>query len=131
MSPLALRILDLFIDHAKGRNNHKEDWYERYQGYIAGWSLKKLLAPDANINGVDVKIAPKNEYQRALRELIDLGIVQEKPDLPERFELVVHEPKKEQEKPIDPIVAEYWTYPPKVQGELRKKVDQEELFSDL
>jgi len=87
MSPLAWRILALFIAHVervyKGEFGH---------GYIASWTLGKMLGGDAStINGADVKIHPQNEYQQALRELVDLGIVREKPDLPERFELVVKE----------------------------------------
>jgi len=126
MSPLALRVLDIFIDHAKGRNKDKEDWYEQPLGYIASWTLGEMLDGDATtIQAATVHHNPGNEYEIALRELIDLGIVQEMPKLGERFELVVKTPKKEQAKPIEttePTVAEYWKQPPSIQGKLREKV---------
>jgi len=129
MSPLALRILDIFINHAKVRNKNDEHWYENSLGYIASWTLGEMLDGDATtIQAATVHHNPGNEYELALRELIDLGLVREMPKLGERFELIVKTPKKAQEKPT---VTKYWSYPPNVQGELRKKIDLEEQLSDL
>jgi hypothetical protein len=123
MSPLALRILDLFIDHAKGRNKNDERWYENSLGYIASWTLSEKLGGTASmLDAVRVKIHPENEYEAALRELIDLGLIEEMKDLGCRFKLVVKEPMEEQLKPVEPTVAEYWKQPPSVQGKLREKV---------
>lgn len=137
MSPLAWRILMLFIDHAKQRSK-KECWYEDYPGYIASWTLGEMLDGDATtIQSATVHHNPGNEYEIALRELIDLGLVREMPNLGERFELVVREPAKDvemrfrqSEKSAEPTVAEYWTYPPSVQGKIREKVDLDELLSE-
>lgn len=171
MSPLAWRILMIFIDHAKRRSKN-ESWYEGYPGHITGWDMNLILDgldpqvaqrdahltnmaldplsaicpllswnhvqetgsrqaiwakqpvepigprqlsrcatrgldidDNAQINGVDVKY-PHNDSQRAMKELIDSGLIREIPDLHERFELVM----KEQAKPADkPTLANYWT----------------------
>lgn len=90
MSPLAWRILSLFIDHVQRAYGG-----EYGRGYIAAWNLGEQLGGSAStINGVDVKIAPQNAEQRALRELIVLGIVEEMKELPERFRLVVKSAKE-------------------------------------
>lgn len=137
MSPLAWRILMIFIDHAKQRNKN-EAWYEGYLGHITGWDMNLILDgldidDNAQINGVSVKY-PHNDCQRAMKELIDAGLIREMPNLGERFELVVKETKQEQPKPVqpaEPTIAEYWTYPPQVQGKIREKVDLDEQLSDL
>jgi hypothetical protein len=87
MSVLAWKILALFV------NDIAAVYLGEYgRGYITAWTLGEKLGGDATtINGVDVKIRPLNEYQRALRELIDLGLVEEMSELPERFRLVVKE----------------------------------------
>jgi hypothetical protein len=78
-------VLILIIEYT--RKQHRGEY-----GYIAAWTLGEKLGGDATtINGVDVKIRPQNEHQRALRELIDLGLVEEMAELPERFRLVVKE----------------------------------------
>lgn len=144
MSPLAWRILMIFIDHAKQRNKN-EEWYNDYPGYIASWDLDKMLGGDANtINPVNTKINPRNEQETALKELLDLGLVEEMEELHCRYRLIVKEPAKDvtmryrlsdnqtqNEKPVEPTVASYWTYPPSVQGKIREKVDLDELLSDL
>lgn len=119
MSPLAWKILSIIMNAVKRDKDEPEQW----TGYIAGWSLNQLLGYEANINGVDVKY-PHNDCQRAMKELIDAGLIREKPDLPERFELVVKESKQEQPEPAkEPTIAEYWSQLPRVQGKLRKEVE--------
>ena len=81
MSPLAWKILALFISHSKG---------EFGRGYIAGWTLAAMLGVEVGtIQGATVKMLPQNEYEQALHDLIELGIVEEMSDLGERFHLVV------------------------------------------
>jgi len=85
MSPLAYRILAVFI-------NHVQRCYqgEFGRGHLAAWTLSEMMGWETTaINGVDVKIHPLNKEQKALRELIDHGIVEEIPELPERFRLIV------------------------------------------
>lgn len=112
------------IDHAKQRNK-KEEWYNDYPGYIASWTLGEMLDGDpTTIQSATVHHHPGNEYEIALRELIDLGLVREMPNLGERFELVVKESKQEQSEPEpakEPTIVDYWSQPPGVQGLLRKK----------
>lgn len=127
MTPLAWHILMIFLDHAKQRNK-REDWYNDYPGYIAGWTMNHHLEEqgiddDAKIDGVSVRY-PHNDSQRAMKELIDLGLIREMPNLGERFELVVKEPVIDS-TPQEPTIAEYWTQPPRVQGHLRKSVEME------
>lgn len=87
MSPLAWRLLALFLEHVQ--HIHSGDC--RY-GYIAAWNLGTSLGGDATtIQAVRVKIHPSNEYEAALKELIDRGLVEEMPELGERFRLVVKE----------------------------------------
>lgn len=126
MSPLAWKILMIFIDHAKQRNKN-EAWYENYPGYIAAWDLGKMLGGDGlTINPVDTKIYPRNEQEAALKELIDHGLVEEMEELHCRYRLVVKASKQEQPEPIKPTdstIANYWSQPPRVQGQLRKEVE--------
>lgn len=81
MSPLAWKILALFINHSKG---------EFGRGYIAGWSLATMLGVEVGtIQGATVQHGPQNEYEIALHDLVELGLVEEMQELPERFHLVV------------------------------------------
>jgi hypothetical protein len=87
MSILAWRILALFIDHVQ--RLYKGEYG---RGYIPAWTLGELLGQDAStIQAVPTRISPRNEYEQALRELLDLGLVEELPMLHERFQLVVRE----------------------------------------
>ena len=87
MSPLAYQILALFIDHVQ-RVHHGE--YGR--GYIASWTLGEMLGLSASsIDAVRVKIHPSNTHEKALKELVDHGIVEEVKDLGCRYRLVVKE----------------------------------------
>lgn len=87
MSELAWQILAIFVQQTI--HAYQGDFT---RGYIAAWTLGEHLGDATLINGVDVKIRPQNKYQRALRELIDKSLVEEMPELPERFRLVVKEP---------------------------------------
>ena len=82
MSILAWRILALLVAHAQ-----EGDWSGRY---MAGWTLGERLGQSAStIQAASVKHGIGNEYERALRELVVLGLVEEVPDLDERWQLVV------------------------------------------
>jgi hypothetical protein len=90
MSPLAWRILALFIDHVQ--RIYKGEYG---RGYIPAWTLGELVGGDAaTIQAVTTRLGPRNEYEQALKELLDLGIVEELPMLHERFQLVVREQEK-------------------------------------
>lgn len=83
MSELAWHILFILMNNCK-----REGEYGR--GYLASWTLGERLGGDANtINPIDVKIHPRNEYESALKELLDLGMVEEMEDLHCRYRLVV------------------------------------------
>lgn len=126
MTLLAWRILMRFIDHAKQRNKN-ECWYYDYPGYIASWTLGEMLGGSAStIDPVRVKIHPENNLEMAVKELIDAGLIEEMEDLHCRYRLIVKAPQ-----PAEPTIAEYWTYPPQVQGKIREKVDLDEQLSDL
>lgn len=85
MSNLAWHILFILM------NNCKRD-REYGSGYMASWTLGERLGGDATtINSVHVKIHPYNEHEAALKELIDLGLVEEMEDLHCRYRLVVKE----------------------------------------
>ena len=64
-------------------------------GYIPGWTLGEILGGDAaSIQAAHVlhgSARTQNEYERALRELVDRGLVEEMPNLGERWRLVVRE----------------------------------------
>jgi hypothetical protein len=78
MSKLAWDILEILL-----RQRH-------ISSYIAAWTLGEKLGGDAStIQAIRTKIHPENDYERALKELLDLGIVKELEDLHERFMLVV------------------------------------------
>jgi hypothetical protein len=82
MSVLAWRILSVLVEHAAERDFES--------GYMAGWTLGKRLGGDAStIQAAHVKFNTGNEYEKALHELVQLGIVEEMPDLGERWKLVV------------------------------------------
>ena len=86
MSELAWRILAILIAHSQER-----EWH----GYMAGWTLGERLGQRAStIQGAHVKFGVGNEYEQALRELVALGIVEEMPNLGERWRLVVNLAKK-------------------------------------
>ena len=83
MTELAWRILALFVERT--HNLHNDEWG---RSYLAAWTLGTLLGGDAGtIQGVTTRIHPRNVYEKALRELIDKGLVEEIPDLGERFRL--------------------------------------------
>lgn len=80
MSEAAWKILALFFaDHKRNRPSY----------YLASWHLKEALGVE--IDAAHVKIAPRNEYEQALHDLIELGIMEEMPNLGERFHLIVKE----------------------------------------
>jgi len=107
MTPLAWRILAIFVDHIQKRGDDSRDWH---YGYIASWTLGIWLGGTANtIDTIALKYNPRNEYEVALRELLDLGIVEEMEELHCRYRLVVKEKVSEQPKPQKPGLAEYWT----------------------
>lgn len=86
MTPLAWRILALFIEQV-------QTIYGEYgRGYLATWHIcDKLEVPRMTIQAVSVLHGPSNEYERAMRELVDHGLIVEMPTLGERFHLVVKE----------------------------------------
>lgn len=85
MSNLAWHILFILMNNCK-----QEREYGR--GYMASWTLGERLGGDATtINSIDVKIRPRNKEEAALRELLDLGMVEEMEDLHCRYQLVVKE----------------------------------------
>ena len=79
LSERAQRILEILYD-LKGR-------------YIAGRTLGEQLGGTASsIQGASVLHGSEwtqNDYEKALRELVDLGVVEEVPHLSERWHLVV------------------------------------------
>jgi hypothetical protein len=93
MTELAWRILALFIEQTQ--HGYQGEWK---RGYFAAWTLGEQLGGDATtIQGVTTKHHPRNAHEKALRELIDLGIVEELPNLGERFRLVVTDSHDEKE----------------------------------
>lgn len=86
MSKLAWKILNILMEHSI-------KVYDAYgRGYLASWTLGERLGGDANtINPVDVKISPRNKEEAALRELLDLGLIEEMEDLHCRYRLIVKE----------------------------------------
>ena len=85
MSKLAWRILAVLMEHC--------DAYGTWQGYLAGWTLGEQLGQSASeIQAARVlhgAAYTQNECERALRELVDKGLVEEMPNLGERWQLVV------------------------------------------
>lgn len=67
--------------------------YELKGGYITGWHLGKALGGDASsIQAIDVLHGSQwtqSEYEEALRELVDMGLVEEVSGLGERWHLVM------------------------------------------
>lgn len=67
--------------------------YELKGGYITSWHLGKALGGDAtSIQAADVLHGSEwtqRAYEQALRELVDIGIVEEIPNLGERWHLVI------------------------------------------
>lgn len=93
MSELAWKILSILMERGS---------------YMAGWTLGEKLGQDAStIQGAHVKHGIGNEYEQALRELVTLGIVEEMPNLGERWRLVVKQPKMEI-APAKPTLRDYW-----------------------
>jgi hypothetical protein len=84
MSPLAWDILALFVSQTK--KTYHGEWGH---GYIASWTLGEILG--GKIDAAYVKICPETPEEKALKELVDLGLVEEVPKLGERFRLVVKE----------------------------------------
>ena len=80
MSEAAWKILTLFLENG---------WYDEKakRRYFASWHFSKAL--DCKIDAANVKHNPRNEYEQALHDLIDLGLVEEMPNLGERFHLIV------------------------------------------
>lgn len=65
---------------------------------FAGWTLKSMLNADESIDAAQVLHGgefTQNKWERALRELVDLGLIEENPDLGERWRLVVKHKKKD------------------------------------
>jgi len=87
MSTLAWHILYLFVSQTE------KTYHGEYGcGYIATWSIANILnTGNETIDAAHVMIYPENKYEAALKELVDLGLVEEMPDLGERFRLVVKE----------------------------------------
>lgn len=84
MSELAWKILAILMDNS----NRVHGAYGR--GYLPSWTLGERLGGNATtIDSVHVKIHPYNEHESALRELIDLGLVEEMEELPCRYRLIV------------------------------------------
>jgi hypothetical protein len=81
MSEIAWRIVALFFEG------------HGFQGgmrYIAGWTLGEMLGQDAaTIQAAHVRHHPENKYEQAMKELVSLGLIEELPDLGERWRLVV------------------------------------------
>lgn len=69
MSEAAWKILSLFLD----------GWNGKRRSYFASWHLRDVLG--CQIDAANVKIAPRNEYEQALHDLIELGLVEEMPNL--------------------------------------------------
>lgn len=87
MSELAWKILAILLDRGDNVRTH-----------IAGWHLGKLLGGDAaSIQAAHVLHGGRhtqNKYERAMRELVGLGLIEEMSDLGERWRLVVKEEKQ-------------------------------------
>lgn len=99
MSELAWRILAILIACSQER-----EW----RGYMAGWTLGEKLGQSAStIQGAHVKYNTGNEYEKALHELVERGLVEEMPDLGERWRIVVKQPKPEV-PPEKPSLKNYW-----------------------
>lgn len=79
MSIVAWKILAEFIRHFEQNNLN----------YMPTWTLSKMLGTTETIEASSVKHCPTNEYEAGLKELVDLGLIAEIPDLGERFKLVV------------------------------------------
>lgn len=87
MTPLAWRILALFIEQVQAI------YGEFGRGYLATWHIcDKLEVPRMTIQAPTVLHGPGNEYEHAMRELVDRGLIEEMPNLGERFHLIVKEP---------------------------------------
>lgn len=88
MSPLAWKMLSVFIEQVN--RYYKREFDGR--GYISAWSLCDMMCVGrGTIQGATVQHVPQNEYEQALHDLIELGLVEEMTELPERFRLVVKE----------------------------------------
>ncbi len=89
MSPLAWRILSIFIERAT-RLHDGEFWL--VHDHVASWSIGELLGGDrSTIDPVALKYTPRNPEEASLRELIDLKLVEEMAALPCRYRLIVKE----------------------------------------
>jgi hypothetical protein len=88
MSTLAWKILSLFV-------NQTERTYkgEYGRGYLACWSIRELLGTDEIFDSVGIKYAGSlyhtGKCELAMHELVTLGLIEEVPDLGERYRLVV------------------------------------------
>lgn len=77
---------------------------------IAGWTMRKLLNADESIDAAQVlhgSELTQSKWECALRELVDMGLIEEDPNLGERWRLVVKQPKKEA-TPEKPGLRDYW-----------------------
>ena len=84
MSNLAWQILAILMDNS----NRVHGAYGR--GYLASWTLGEMLGGGAStIDSITVKLNPRNEYESALSELLDLGLVEEMEELHCRYRLAV------------------------------------------
>ena len=86
MSIQAWKILSLFIKHTETRFNGD---YGR--GYLACWHITEKLGVDVSLlNSIGVKRPhADNKLEQAMHELVQLGLIEEVPDLGERYRLVV------------------------------------------
>jgi hypothetical protein len=78
LSALAWRILSILLK-----------WKQAGFAGMPGWFIAEQLGTARSIKSARVKRFPVNEYEAALRELVEKGLVEELPDLGERWRLVV------------------------------------------
>jgi len=73
MSKLAWQMIRWFLTDQRG--NPIEHWT---QGFISSWLLSEILGGRAeDIQAERVHTTPSTRYERALRECVDAGLVQE------------------------------------------------------
>jgi hypothetical protein len=94
MSELAWKIIAAFFV-GEGFNRFTQ---EGMSCSLAGWTLKKLLDTDESIDAAQVlhgSELTQSKWECALRELVDLGLIEENPNLGERWRLVVKTSKQQ------------------------------------
>ena len=82
MSQRAWLILSLLMHHASQETNTYDA-----QRYLAAWDLTTILQCEMISSGY--LIYPQTPEEKALKELVDVGIVEELDDLHLRFRLVI------------------------------------------